>query len=99
MMHAQHPFKTAFCTDYENLLYACQHALEDWCARREQIASHGFASKEAAGEITRLQAAFVRAYSHLDTHKEHCELCRFVTRISARNHCGMSIAALDKPVA
>lgn len=99
-MHAEHPFKTAICTDYENLLFACQRALEQWCARREEVATHGFASKATADELVSLQTAFARAYSQLESHKEHCELCRFVSKISARNRSGIPVAALEEnPVA
>jgi len=99
-MHAEHPFKTAICTNYENLLFACQRALENWCDRREEVATQGFASKATSDELVRLQIAFARAYSRLETHKEYCELCRFVSRISARNRSGIAIAALEKnPVA
>jgi len=99
-MHLQHPFKTAICTDYENLLFACQRALEAWSARRDKIAALGFASKATADELARLQAAYARAYSRLDAHKEHCELCRFVSKISAENRSGISVAAFEsKPVA
>jgi hypothetical protein len=99
-MHAEHSFKTAFCTDYENLLFAGQRALESWCARREEVATLGFASKATSEELLSLQTTYVRAYSRLESHKEHCELCRFVSRISARNRSGISIAALEKnPVA
>jgi hypothetical protein len=99
-MHAEHPFKTAICTDYENLLFACQRALENWCVRREEVATHGFASKATADELVNLQIAFARAYSRLESHKEHCELCRFVSRISARNRSGISVAPLENnPVA
>jgi hypothetical protein len=95
-MHAEHPFKTAICTDYENLLFACQRALENWCARREEVVTQGFASKGTADELVGLQVAFARAYSRLESHKEHCELCRFVSRISARNRSGVSVAVLEK---
>jgi hypothetical protein len=101
-MHAQHqqPFKTAICTDYENLLFACQRALESWCARRDELATQGSVSTPVADELIRLQAAYTRAYSRLKSHKEHCEVCRFVSKISARNRSGISVAALKKkPVA
>jgi hypothetical protein len=99
-MHSDHPIKTAFCTDYETLLFASQRALESWCLRREEVATLGFASKPTADELANLQTAFARAYSRLEAHKEHCELCRFVSRISARNRSGISVAALRKnPVA
>ena len=99
MMHA-HSFKTAICTDYEDLLFACQRALENWNARREEIVTHGFASKQTADELVHLAAAYARAYSHLESHKERCELCRFVSKIGGRNYPSISVAALEKkPVA
>jgi hypothetical protein len=95
-MHQELSFKTAVCTDYENLLFACQEALESWRNRREEIASTGFASRKTSDELLRLQANYARAYSRLEAHEEHCELCRFVSRIGGRNYSAISSATLEK---
>lgn len=93
-MHSEPSFKTAICTEYEKLLFACQKALESWRNRREKIAPHGFLSKEVGDDLVRLQANYARAYSRLETHDEHCELCRFVSKIGNRNYFTGSTAAL-----
>lgn len=95
-MHSQHSFKTAICTDYEKLLFACQKALENWRTHREEVIAQGFASKQTADELVRLQADYARAYSRLESHEHHCELCRFVSKIGGRNHSAISTAALEK---
>jgi hypothetical protein len=99
-MKEEHFFKTAICTDYENLLFACQKALELWRTRREEVASTGFASKKTSDELLRLQADYARSYSRLERHEDHCELCRFVSKIGGRNYSAISTAALEKkPIA
>jgi len=95
-MKTELSFKTAICNEYENLLFACQKALENWRTRREEIASLGFASKKTSDELLRLQADYARAYSRLESHEEHCELCRFVSKIGGRNYSSISVAALEK---
>jgi hypothetical protein len=95
-MHQELSFKTAICPDYENLLFACQEALESWRNRREEVASTGFVSRKTSDELLRLQANYARAYARLEAHEEHCELCRFVSRIGGRNYSATSSAALDK---
>lgn len=95
-MHSQREFKTAICTNYETLLFACQKALESWRARREEVVTQGFASKETADELQRLQANYARAYSRLESHEDRCNLCRFVSKIGGRNHSAVSTFALEK---
>jgi hypothetical protein len=95
-MKPEYSFKTAICTEYENLLFACQKALESWRARREQVATNGFASRKTSDELLRLQADYARAYSRLESHADKCELCRFVSKIGGRNYASISTAALDK---
>jgi hypothetical protein len=96
VMGSQHSFRTAICTDYENLLFVCQKALESWRNRREEVVTDGFASKQTADELLRLQAEYGRAYSRLETHEDRCELCRFVSKIGGRNYSSISTAALEK---
>jgi hypothetical protein len=95
-MKLERSFKTAICTDYENLLFACQRALESWRARREAATTNGFASKKTADDLLRLQADYARAYSRLESHEEKCELCRFVSKIGGRNYAAISTAAFEK---
>jgi hypothetical protein len=89
-------FKTAICSDYEKLLFACQKALEVWRERREEVVTNGFACKETANELLRLQADYARAYSRLEGHDDRCPLCRFVSKIGGRNYSSISTAALEK---
>ena len=84
-MKAEFSFKTAVCTDYENLLIACQKALETWRKRREEVAKFGSNGKEASDELLRLQADYAKAYSRLEKHQDKCELCYFVSEIGRRN--------------
>jgi hypothetical protein len=93
---SEHSFRTAFCTDYEELLFACQKALECWQRRRNELASLGFADKEKSDDLVRLQAAFARSYSRLETHDNHCQLCRFVARIGSRSFSTAAAPAMEK---
>jgi hypothetical protein len=93
-MKPESSFKTAVCSDYENLLFACQRALESWRKRREEVATLGFADRKASEELLRLQADYARAYSRLESHEDKCELCRFVSKIGGRNYAAISAAAL-----
>ena len=98
-MHSENPespFRTAICTDYEKLLFACQKALESWQRRRDEVASLGFADKNISDELLRLQAAFARAYSQLETHDHRCQLCRFVSKIGSRNFSIASAPTMEK---
>jgi len=95
-MKPERSFKTAVCSDYENLLFACQRALESWRTRREEVATLGFANRKASEELLRLQADYARAYSRLESHEDKCELCRFVSKIGGRNYAAISAAALER---
>jgi hypothetical protein len=83
-MDSEPSFRTAICSDYEKLLFACQRSLEIWRERKDEVASQGFISKQTADELVRLQANYARAYSRLESHDGHCELCCFVARIGRR---------------
>jgi hypothetical protein len=95
-MHSENSFRTAICTDYEKLLFTCQRALESWHRCRDEVASLGFADKNISDDLLRLQAAFARAYSQLESHDRHCELCRFVSKIGSRNFSITSSPAMEK---
>jgi hypothetical protein len=94
-MQSQHSFKTAFCTEYEKLLFACQKALEDWRTRREEVEAIGFVSKRTADDLVKLQTNYARAYTKLESHEDFCELCQFVTRIGEQNVAPISTSALE----
>jgi hypothetical protein len=94
-MNRQLPFKSAVCTDYENLLFGCQKALESLRARREEIFARNFA-KESADELARLHTDYERAYSRLETHEKRCEICQFVSKIGGRNYSSASASASQK---
>ena len=74
-------FKTAFCTDYEQLLVRCQSALETWANRREEIHQLGLTGKEIGAELIKLQADFAKSYSLLQKHTRDCPLCQFVAKL------------------
>ncbi len=98
-VNSESPFRTAICTDYEKLLFACQKALESWHRRRDEVASLGFADKNISDELLRLQAAFARAYSQLETHDHRCQLCRFVSKIGSRHFTMPPPVVEKKPIA
>ena len=89
-------YKTAFCSNYERLLCVCVQSLNTWRNLREEIADSGLTSKEAGDELMRLQADYAKAYSRLENHKDNCELCHFVSKISGRNYASLSTAVMDK---
>lgn len=89
-------YKTAFCSTYERLLCACAQSLDAWRDLREEIASSCLRSEEAGDDLIRLQADYAKAYSRLEKHKDNCELCRFVSKISGRNEASLSVAVMDK---
>jgi hypothetical protein len=95
-MHSENSFRTAICTDYEELLFACQKALEICNRRRDEVASLGFADKRVSDELLRLQVAFARAYSQLEAHDHRCPLCRFVSKIGSRNFSAATAAPMEK---
>jgi len=72
------PFKTEFCSKYEELLEECQNALAVWSHRREEAWQMGLRGKELGGELVRLQADFAKSYARLQKHTHECSLCEFV---------------------
>ena len=89
-------YKTAFCSNYERLLCVCVQSLNAWRNLREEIANSSLTSKEAGDELIRLQADYAKAYSRLEKHKDNCELCHFVSKISGHNYASISTAVMDK---
>ena len=89
-------YKTAFCSTYERLLCACAQSLDVWRDLREEVASSGSGSKEAGDELIRLQADYAKAYSRLEKHRDNCELCHFVSKITGRTEASLSVAIMDK---
>ena len=89
-------YKTAFCSTYERLLCACVQSLDVWRDLREEIANSGLRSDEAGDELIRLQADYAKAYSRLEKHRDTCELCRFVAKITGRTEASLSVAVMDK---
>jgi len=95
-MRSQRSFRTAICTEYEHLLFACQRAFQNLQRRREQVAAVGFADDVTSDELRRLELAYIRAYAHLESHDEHCQLCRLVAKLGARNFSGSNAAVMEK---
>lgn len=95
-MHSQPSFRTAICTDYEHLLFACQRALENLLRLQKQVASHPFAGADTSNQLLPLEAAYARAYAQLESHDERCQLCRFVSELGHRNSSSSSIAGLQR---
>ena len=95
-MHSQPSFKTAICTDYEKLLFACQQALENLHHVQKYIASLSSTDADTSDQLLRLEAAYARAYAHLESHDERCQLCRFVSKLAHRNFSSSPIAGLEK---
>ena len=89
-------YKTAFCSTYERLLCACVQSLDVWRDLREDVANSSLGGKEAGDELIRLQADYAKAYSRLEKHKDSCELCHFVSKISGRSEASLSVAVMDK---
>ena len=89
-------YKTAFCSTYERLLCTCAQTLDVWRDLREEIANSGSRSQEAGDELIRLQADYAKAYSRLEKHRDNCELCHFVSKISGRTEASLSVAVMDK---
>ncbi|MGB7438373.1 MAG: hypothetical protein WBR26_12560 [Candidatus Acidiferrum sp.] len=90
------PFKTSFCSDYEELLLQAQNALEIWTNRREQAWQIGLQGKELGAELVRLQAGFARSYARLQKHTHECPLCEFVAKIGDRQSSGSHLVASNE---
>jgi hypothetical protein len=89
-------FKTAVCSDYEQLLYDCQNALEIWRHRRDEAARANLTGKQIGDELQKLQANYAKAYSALNRHDKQCELCQFVSRIAGRPFSTLPSEVADK---
>jgi hypothetical protein len=89
-------FKTAVCTEYEQLLHDCQNALEIWRRRRDEAARTNLTGKQIGDELQKLQANYAKAYSALNRHDKECELCRFVSRIGGRQFSTLHSEVADK---
>ncbi len=83
-MQSEVSFKTAFCSDYENLLKNCQKALEEWNERGAQLTASGMVEKSNGQELRILQSRFIKAYDLLQGHTHDCELCLYVSEIATR---------------
>ena len=75
-------FRTAICSDYEELLIECQRALYAWKERREEIVRFGRPGRRAGDELQRLQADYARAYNRLERHAKSCEICQFTAELA-----------------
>jgi hypothetical protein len=95
VMDSQYPFRTAICTDYEKLLFACQKALETF-HHQQRLASLSCTDSDSSGELIRLEAAYARAYARLESHDENCQLCRFVSALAQRNFSSSSVSGVEK---
>jgi hypothetical protein len=95
-MDGEFLYQTAFCTEYERLLCVCVQSLDTWKNRREEIANSVLRSKEVGDELMRMQVDYAKAYSRLEKHKDNCELCQFVSKISGHHNASVSTAVMDK---
>jgi hypothetical protein len=75
------PFKTAFCSKYEEMLGECQLALGAWAKRREEAWQLGLSGRELGAELMRLQADFAKSYARLQKHTRECVLCEFQSKM------------------
>ena len=64
------------CTEYENLLFSCKDALDDFMIRREELRQCGQNNQEAMMTLIRLRVVYQAAYSKLIHHFDACELCQ-----------------------
>ena len=89
-------FKTAVCTDYDELLHDCQDALEIWRRRRNEAARDNLTGKQIGDELQKLQANYAKAYAALNRHDKECELCQFVSRIGGSHFSTLGKEIADK---
>jgi hypothetical protein len=80
-MYSSFSANRIFCSTYEELLQACQQALDSWAARREEAAQQGLCGKELGDQLVRLQADFAKSYAVLHRHKHECPLCQFAANL------------------
>jgi hypothetical protein len=90
-MSAEFCPRTAGCTEYQNLLIACQKALVTWREQREEITELGSCRKEATDELLRLQADYAKAYSRSKNHKDNCEVCRCIAEVGGTKFASISM--------
>jgi hypothetical protein len=64
------------CTEYENLLFSCKDALDNFGTRREELGQYGQNNREAMMTLVRLRGVYQTAYSKLIRHFDACELCQ-----------------------
>jgi hypothetical protein len=64
------------CTEYENLLFSCKDALDNFGTRRQELGQYGQNNQEAMMTLVRLRAVYQTAYSRLIHHFDACELCQ-----------------------
>jgi hypothetical protein len=95
-MEGELSYKTAFCSEYERLLCVCVQSLNAWRNRREAIANFALRSKELGDELMRLQADYAKTYLLLEKHKDDCEVCHSVSKISRLSDARISTAVMDK---
>ena len=95
-MNSELFFNTAVCSEHERLFFLCEYALNTWKDRREEISNSGLQGKEVAAELLRLQANYAKAYSNLERHEDHCDTCRFVSKLGDRNHARISHVDLNR---
>jgi hypothetical protein len=81
-------FKTAACSEYEQLLKQCQQALLLLHERREQVRQDRLTGVEVGRELLTLQARYAKAYSALLKHSKNCDRCQFGSKLSKRKSVG-----------
>jgi hypothetical protein len=89
-------FKTAICTDYEQLLKDCLEKLDAWRQRREEVLESHEQGKKVGDELQRLQANYAKAYSQLERHEYECQLCQFVSKIGGRDFSGIASEVAER---
>jgi urease accessory protein UreF len=86
-----------FCSKYEELLEACQEALDAWAKRREEAAQLGQHGKELGNELIRLQADFAKSYAVLRKHKQECSLCQFAANVGTVDTNAVMVSHNSQP--
>jgi hypothetical protein len=84
-MNLEVNFQTAFCNEYESLLHEC-HSAKETCSEwrtKMSVTADAHLNREIGSELIRLQANYAKAYARLEQHQRECELCQFVTKMSA----------------
>lgn len=76
-------FRTAICSEYEQLLEGCQHALVAWRERSEEIQRFGLEGERVGNEMRRLQADYAKSYTRLSQHPKDCAICCFTAGLSS----------------